>query len=89
MDCTIDISVPGSYYIVELAPDDDIIEWATPAWGRRPAESVYKGSFITTAKRSDGTWIVKSILIPSKGLTEAGARKIAVKIADKLKVCES
>ena len=88
MSCSLKTSAFGTYWRIELHPDVGMVAHATPGWATRVAESVYPGAKVTTAQKKDGTWISQSILVPSKGLTEAEARKIVVKIADKLKACE-
>lgn len=81
------VSTFGTYWRIELHPDVWMVAHATPEWAAHVAESVYPGAKVTTAQKKDGTWMSQSILVPSKGLTEVEARKIAAKIADKLKAC--
>lgn len=76
------VDITPNYYRFRIRSPKDVATCAVPAWATKVAESVNKGSKITTCKK-DGKWFVQSIMIDKNKTSESKARKDAHKILDK------
>lgn len=72
-----------NFYRVRFETPKGVEMCAIPAWAMVVAESVSKDSKVTTCKK-DGKWFVENVLITKKFHTEAEARRLAIRIVEKI-----
>ncbi|UPM42734.1 hypothetical protein [Halocatena salina] len=74
-----------NYYHVRYNDPDQFDTIRTPDWAANAAESVSQGSEVRTGQTADSDdWLVESVLIPTEGVDEDGAKEQAQQIVEKL-----
>jgi len=86
-DCIKKVDEYSTHWAFRVRPPSQFIKFRTPKWARHVARSTSKGAFITMGQTKAGTWLLQSVKIKKKGKTETQARKLAMKIINKLKSC--
>lgn len=74
-----------NYYHVRYNDPEQFDTIRTPDWAANAAQSVSEGSEVRTGKTENtDDWEIESVLIPTEGMGEDGAKDQAQKIIEKL-----
>ena len=72
-----------NFYRIRFESPKGVEMCAVPAWAMEVAESVSTGAKVTTCKK-DNKWFVQNVLITKKFHSEAEARRLAIRIVEKI-----
>ena len=77
------VDTTSNYHRVRFVDPETVTDCKVPAWAITVAESVSKDAKVTMCQK-DGGWGVQSVLITKKFHDKAEARRLALKIAQKI-----